>query len=286
MRATLTLILVLCGRSLADKDWRVEGDRAFAQQEWEAAVNAYRIVVGEHADDARAWFRLGFALHAARHIDEAIEAHRRAAAFPETRLHALYNLACAFGLKGDSKAAVATLAEAMAAGFVSRSDIASDPDFASISGDAAFRRLAREGSLYRQFDFWVGRWEVFDPKGQQVGSSVIALGEKGKVITENWTNMKGQTGTSMNFIDPVDGKWHQIWVDPGGTVIRYAGSWSNGAMVFTGISTDARGRSQASRMTFTPIGDGTVRQVIARSSDNGATWTPEFDGLYRPEGAR
>ena len=34
-------------------------------------------------------------------------------------------------------------------------------------------------------------------------------------------------------------------------------------------------------VTLTPLPDGTVRQVIERSTDDGATWQSSFDAVYR-----
>jgi hypothetical protein len=34
-------------------------------------------------------------------------------------------------------------------------------------------------------------------------------------------------------------------------------------------------------MSFTPNSDGTIRQLWESSADEGKTWTPLFDGIYR-----
>ena len=99
---------------------------------------------------------------------------------------------------------------------------------------------------------------------------------------ENWDNTRGGTGKSMNFIDPEDGLWKQVWVDQSGSVVRYSGAWENGALRLSGKVTGANGKPALSRCSFTPV-EGGVRQFIERSADNGATWTVYFDGYYKPK---
>jgi hypothetical protein len=41
---------------------------------------------------------------------------------------------------------------------------------------------------YRQFDFWAGSWNVFNPSGQQVGTNTIERTLGGCVLHEQWTS--------------------------------------------------------------------------------------------------
>ncbi|HCT54101.1 MAG TPA: hypothetical protein DF712_16765, partial [Balneola sp.] len=51
---------------------------------------------------------------------------------------------------------------------------------------------------HRQFDFWVGEWEVKNPSDQVVGSSKIELVSNKCALLENWTNAAGLGGKSLN----------------------------------------------------------------------------------------
>ncbi|MBK6622982.1 MAG: hypothetical protein IPG32_19740 [Saprospirales bacterium] len=79
-------------------------------------------------------------------------------------------------------------------------------------------------------------------------------------------------------------KWRQNWVGSSGDVGIYeeTDSRTKGSMQFIARQMDARGAIQLNRMTFTydPNAD-TVRQFIESSGDEGQTWTPSFDGLYK-----
>lgn len=131
----------------------------------------------------------------------------------------------------------------------------------------------------RQFDFWIGEWEVRNPKGQVAGSNSVQLILGDCVIAENWTGARGGSGKSFNFYDAGTGKWHQLWVDDRGGVLRLAGEYRDGAMRFEGETPAPNGQKTLERLTFTPMPDGRVRQFWEQSAD-GKTWKVVFDGTY------
>ena len=51
-------------------------------------------------------------------------------------------------------------------------------------------------------------------------------------------------------------------------------------MVLEGELIGPQGGSQPFRGTWTPNGDGSVRQLFEISADSGATWSTWFDGRY------
>jgi hypothetical protein len=87
------------------------------------------------------------------------------------------------------------------------------------------------------------------------------------------------TGTSVNAFNPVTRRWHQTWADSSGTVLMIDGEWRDGAMRMAGEMYGPKGRQQT-RITWTPLADGRVRQVWETSNDDGRTWSVAFDGLY------
>lgn len=141
-------------------------------------------------------------------------------------------------------------------------------------------RPCADGGVYNQFDFWVGYWDVFNPQGQQAGTNRIEKTQGGCMLLENWTSVRGGTGTSMNFYNPVTEKWIQIWTDPQGTVIDVEGEFRDGAMSFEGTHYYPDGHTELYRMTFTPNEDGSVQQFIQQSRDDGESWYVWFNGRY------
>jgi hypothetical protein len=134
--------------------------------------------------------------------------------------------------------------------------------------------------LHRQFDFWIGEWDVTTPAGQLAGKSSIKMIEDGCAILENWTGSGGGTGTSINYVTA--GGWHQLWVSNGSTasVLKLSGALDGKAMVMTGEHVRPDGKRVQARMRWEPIDGGRVRQTWENSQDGGTTWTTSFAGIY------
>ena len=135
----------------------------------------------------------------------------------------------------------------------------------------------------RQFHFWTGEWEAFDPSGKKVGTNNIVLMEGGCVMQENWISAtSGFTGTSYNFYNANTGRWQQLWLDNQGGNLQLEGSWTGMAMVLQGKPTrNKKGQIQIDRITWTPNADGSVRQLWEISVDEEKTWSVAFDGIYK-----
>lgn len=142
---------------------------------------------------------------------------------------------------------------------------------------------ATDASPYRDFDFWVGDWEVFDPEsGDKLGVNRITRREDGCLIVERWESAGGGTGMSMNFYDPLEGAWRQVWQSAWGFIDYTGGLDDAGRMVLEGtIHYNARGTSQPFRGRWTPRDDGTVLQEFWQR-DAAGEWQAWFKGLYRP----
>ncbi|MFL6657175.1 MAG: hypothetical protein ACJ8GW_03815 [Massilia sp.] len=126
---------------------------------------------------------------------------------------------------------------------------------------------------HRQFDFWIGEWDVFGPAGKQVGQSRVELHGGGCYLLENWSSTNGVDGKSLNMYDATDKRWHQAWYDSSGSRLDISGSFVDGKMTL--ISADG-----TQRVIWTPNADGSVRQLWEASKDQGKTWAPSFDGKY------
>lgn len=142
------------------------------------------------------------------------------------------------------------------------------------------RRPSCDQAEYRQFDFWLGEWDVLNPEGHKAGTNRIERMLNGCALLENWTSSRGGTGKSLNFYNPASKHWEQAWVADNGWIAKYEGEYQDGAMRFEGESVQRDGSSVRSRMTVTPLEDGRVRQLIEQSKDGGTTWSVGFDGTY------
>ena len=133
---------------------------------------------------------------------------------------------------------------------------------------------------YRQFDFWIGDWEVFDPNGKRVGENRIEAILGGCVLKENWTSASANHGESFNIYDARRKIWHQTWVDNSGSLLQIEGGLRGGAMVLSQQVQGADGQTVTHRITWTPDDDGSVRQHW-QSKSGDADWQTLFDGRYR-----
>ena len=131
---------------------------------------------------------------------------------------------------------------------------------------------------YRQFDFWLGDWEVRGPGGKIAGGNTIASTHGGCVVLESWKGMGGVTGSSFNVYDPARKQWRQTWVDSTGGILDLEGTFADGRMV---LASKPRSASEAiNRITWQRLPDGRVRQLWETSSDGAVTWKTSFDGYY------
>ena len=136
----------------------------------------------------------------------------------------------------------------------------------------------------RQFDFWLGQWEVTNPAGKLAGHSRIESILGGCVLLENWESPSGVSGKSFNIYNADTANWEQFWVDNSGSRLHLSGGLQEGRMVLQGAQDKPNAQSglrQHERITWTPNADGSVRQLWETSTDDGKTWTVSFDGLYR-----
>jgi hypothetical protein len=150
-------------------------------------------------------------------------------------------------------------------------------------GQTLNTRPCGSNPIYRFFDFWIGDWEAYGPKGKG-GDSKISLILDSCVILEEWTgSQQGYAGKSFNTYNNATKMWQQTWVDNKGGITEYKNSvWEKDKMI---VTTDNRqmpnGNWLMQRMTFTKLSEDKVRQHGENSNDGGKTWTTSFDLEYR-----
>ena len=134
---------------------------------------------------------------------------------------------------------------------------------------------------YRQFDFWLGQWEVIDPTGTTFqGTNIIESELDGCVVEENWTGAGGVSGRSINFYDASADVWSQMWVAAGGGlggVLLLEGGLVGESMVMSGtrVFADFGGFTVEDTIAWTLLPDRTVRQFWTTTPNIGI-----FDGRY------
>jgi hypothetical protein len=134
---------------------------------------------------------------------------------------------------------------------------------------------------YRQFDFWLGDWNVAQA-GKPAGTNRITPLLGGCAVREEWKGVSGLTGTSLNMWDAARKRWTQTWVDDKGNVLFLVGGREGPKMVLEGDTPDGKGGTVTNRISWAPLSGGHVRQLWETSTDGGKTWETAFDGDYGP----
>jgi hypothetical protein len=133
---------------------------------------------------------------------------------------------------------------------------------------------------HRQFDFWLGEWDVKSADGKTGGVDTITREHGGCVVLETWKGDGGFTGQSFNVYEPATKRWHQIWVDRSGTLLQLSGGLKDGAMVLEGPVANMDGTKTHHELRIGPLPDGRVRHQWRTTTDGGKTWSWVFDGTF------
>jgi hypothetical protein len=132
------------------------------------------------------------------------------------------------------------------------------------------------------FDFWIGEWDVYQTGTDKlVGHSMVQSISGGCGLLENWADLKGGTGKSVNYYNLAEKQWQQDWIGSGGTVQRYLnGMYKDGAMQFIYEFTDKQGNKKTGNFKFYNVDKNTVRQYQDINNDDGKTVTISYDLTY------
>jgi hypothetical protein len=259
-----------------------------AASKWAEAAAALEGIVATDSSNGAAWLQLARAYDETKQYDREVEAALRVVDLGFRP--GLAWLAVARGQmgRGDRDAALQAIERVAAAGSnpIVKARIEATPAFEPLESDprwaAAMRALTPcTAAEYRQFDFWLGDFRVEDHKGNHVGDNQITSHLGGCMLMEGWKGAGGMHGMSMNFYDPADGTWNQVFVDNLGKPANWPplkGRFESGAMVLHSPAAS----TPRTRWTWTPLGDGRVRQM-AESSSDGTSWTVTWDSYYVPK---
>jgi len=151
---------------------------------------------------------------------------------------------------------------------------------AGASGNEAHGGCA--APAYRQFDFWLGDWDVVDAHSQaKVARVHVTRTLDDCVLLEDYRGSDGHEGQSFSIYDAPRGVWHQTWVTNRGQLLVIEGNLRMGVMELSGSERLADGTMRLVRGSWQPSHDG-VREVAVRSIDGGKTWIEWFDLVFRP----
>ncbi len=140
---------------------------------------------------------------------------------------------------------------------------------------------------YRQFDFWLGNWDVyeFDGPDRVVAHANVRKILHGCAIMEDFKNSSGPEGMSFSAYDEHRKVWQQSWVSDRPQVLVIEGSAESNAMTLSGREAIDGGRSRLIRGVWRKV-EGGVRETAVTSLDDGKSWDPWFDLIFKPHAGR
>ena len=200
---------------------------------------------------------------------------------------ALVRLARARAANGQADEAFAALQAWFATGTGAYLGAMRFPEFAGLRDDPRFAAIVEphkpcNTTEYRQFDFWVGDWDVETPAAPgRASHSRITRIHDGCTILEQYESPDGYVGSSLNFYDAPRKVWHQTWIDNQGGALYLEGRLEGKAMVLRSVGEAVNVQC----ITWTPLDGGGLRQHWESTTDGGKTWATVFDGNYRPREA-
>jgi hypothetical protein len=294
---TLFLSLVASAQGPSEADPAVTAaDKAYAAKDWTAAESQYSSLTSRQSENARFWYRLGVSARGNRHYDVTLAAMQKAKALGAgkglpTPL-ADYEIATIHAGMGESSFALQLLKTAADGGFMQPSRVENDSEWNALRTNDQFIGLAKqvrhnatpcEDPEFKQFDFWLGDWEVASAgDGTPRGSSHISKEMNGCVVWENWTSAGSPYfGKSYNTWNPNLKRWEQYWVDTSAGVMFFHGNVKDNVMDYwTDDVPQSGGGTLLRHLQFFNIGPEKVRQFSQESSDGGKTWQTEYDLIY------
>jgi tetratricopeptide (TPR) repeat protein len=299
------LVLAICGALRASAqsssaaapsaDQLQRAAALFAQSDWSGALASYRALVAAYPTHALSRLRVGVSLMELHQLPAA-ESNIRAAETLGAPPQAAYRLAQVLAEQRRADEAMVELQRAITLGLpLAPLALAQDVHLSALKGHArwaatidaldAVARPCLHDARHREFDFWIGDWDVRSIGQPAVGPAArntVTQEYNGCVIKEHWVAPSGSEGESYNLFDRSVGQWRQTWVDNTGGQHDYRGGLVNGNMTYVGDTPAPNGQRGRlpTRLTFFHLSRDSVRQFSQVSSDSGRTWTTAYDLLY------
>ena len=284
----LTSIVCLAQSPITPED-RQKANSFYTAKDWTNAITAYKKIADAEPQNWNARTRLGISLTAIGKAKEAIKLLEEAVKIGNNN-QSIYYLASAYAANHETDLAFQWLDKATSSGFATLTVFDDDKGFATLKSDpryakgreAILRQVypCRYASKSREFDFWIGEWDVTNVQGQPAGKSKIELMLGDCVILENWTSLGAASyaGKSINLYNPNSQKWIQTWFDDKGGLTEFQnGEYKDNKMVFT---THPDPKNLITRLTFYNMSPDLVRQHFETTKDDGKTWITTIDLTY------
>jgi hypothetical protein len=138
----------------------------------------------------------------------------------------------------------------------------------------------------RQFDFWLGEWNLTWAKGGRGTNSIhTILG--GHIVQENFVAIAGDEagfmGQSVSAYNKERSTWLQTWVDNQGGYLDFTGEYKDNTMILSRKAIKG-GKEFLQRMVWHDITRDSLNWNWERSDDAGKSWKTLWAIHYKRKG--
>ena len=293
--ASLALLLTIA--SIITNAQISKADSFFSVGNYRMAKQVYQSTLKDTTRNPLAWNRLGFSNYNVKSYDEALRCFEKSLSQtppPQLKVIVYSRIARVYAVQNDITKTFIAFDSAVNLQYSNVKEMDTLAEYNKVRSQAYFKRLREQVYInanpcmadphHREFDFWVGEWEVFPTGVKPAGpgaKSVIQIISGGCAILENWES-PNSNGKSINFIDPVSNKWKQSWSGSyaNGSQEFTNGEYRDSAMHFDFETKDAQGNKIIGHFIFYNQGPNQVRQFSETSIDGGKIWTTNYDLTY------
>jgi len=270
-------------------------DSFFQLKQWKPAKEQYEQYLADTVTNPITWNRLGYCDYNLGLYPQSISHYKKALTLnpaPPVKYVIEVRLARSYGQLKKEKETIQWLEKAGQSGYQDINEINKLKDFDGVRNTRAFKEVYKKiyNNAYpcsadpkqREFDFWIGEWDVFqNGTTQLVGHSLVQKVSGECALLENWDASRGGgTGKSLNYFDVLNNSWEQDWIGSMGGPQRYLnGVLKDSAMRFTYEAMN-NGKKVTGNFIFYNLGPGKVRQYQDVSDDDGKTFAVSYDFIY------
>jgi beta-lactamase regulating signal transducer with metallopeptidase domain/tetratricopeptide (TPR) repeat protein len=166
----------------------VEDDR------YSEAMEKYRALVDNRSQDGDEWFDVGNDLLRLRKFDETIDAYKQAIRLNHKNSSVMYNMACAYSLRGDVNSAIEWLQRAVEQGWDDADHMQNDSDLTNARRDRRFEDIVDLADELRLHTGWQGKiWFFGQDRDREAWANEIAryqeLTRKYPTMGRTWFNL-------------------------------------------------------------------------------------------------
>ena len=260
--------------------------QSFANGQFEEVLKMSDSILQKDSNDVQATFFKGASLVRLKRYDEAGKYLEKSLGKYQPNVAVQVNLLRLYAGKKQKEKLIKSIEEFSKSGF-GFIGLFSNEIFSFVADDKEFQRVkllvdananpCKYGEQYKRLDFWLGEWDVYTNNNKTAESS-ITKSNGGCTLHEDYSTFSGFYGRSVNYYDPSDKLYKQIWIDKFNNIVNFKETKATDAYLEL-VATSPNGN--LTRMSYTLDDKNTVSQRMASSTDKGKTWNQTFLGVYK-----